>query len=222
MWKRVAAASELLPVLGERSTEAGVGVRGNPTCQQATRNKTRQFLMRIANRVFTDRPLSQVEVVAHLLGYPTEFMHNPTCSYLNVSLLYWVIFRRWSHLRSKGNEEGEAEESVEETILVEESGKRISYFEAYAHRGEVLRGMCLYDYVSVVSIKRKNKKDKVVWGEIPFAESCTTLIDYCQVLRRPGKHALVSLDGYLSLDMNEVRDGKCFRRSAKILDSCVY
>lgn len=55
--------------------------------------------MRIANRVFTERALSQVEVVAHLLGNPTEFMHNPTCSFLNVSLVYWHIFRRWNYLR---------------------------------------------------------------------------------------------------------------------------
>ncbi|KAM4063530.1 PIF1-like helicase [Hirsutella rhossiliensis] len=53
VWKRVAAAAELLAA--------------------STGNRTRQFLMRVANRVFTERPLSQVEVVAHLLGYPAEF-----------------------------------------------------------------------------------------------------------------------------------------------------
>lgn len=70
VWKRVAAAAELLPVPNESVAESQT--------EEAKRgqNRTRQFLMRVANRIFTDRSLSQVEVVAHLLGYPTEFVSN--------------------------------------------------------------------------------------------------------------------------------------------------
>ncbi|KAJ4179457.1 hypothetical protein NW767_014631 [Fusarium falciforme] len=70
VWKRVAAAAELLPVLDESAT-----LSQTEEAKQG-QNRTRQFLMRVANRIFTDRPLSQVEVIAHLLGYPTEFASN--------------------------------------------------------------------------------------------------------------------------------------------------
>lgn len=45
-------------------------------------NKTRHFLMKVANRVFTERPLSQVEVVADLLGYPTELTNTSAWAFL--------------------------------------------------------------------------------------------------------------------------------------------
>ncbi|KAM4058268.1 PIF1-like helicase [Hirsutella rhossiliensis] len=108
---------------------------------------TRQFLMRVANRVFTERPLSQVEVVAHLLGYPAEFTDSSAWAYLNCSLLYWEVFRRWRHLR-----EASGAAATDDTL--DES-----------------------------------------------------------VLRRPGKHATVCLDGYLSKDFT-YDDESCYRRAA--------
>ncbi|KJZ70363.1 hypothetical protein HIM_10254 [Hirsutella minnesotensis 3608] len=81
-WKRVAAAAELLPVaVTARQPAAGKDV-GSGTVGDGdgdgdgVKNKTRQFLMRVANRIFTERPLSQVEVVAHLLGYPSAFTNS--------------------------------------------------------------------------------------------------------------------------------------------------
>ncbi|XP_044720080.1 PIF1-like helicase domain-containing protein [Hirsutella rhossiliensis] len=127
VWKRVAAAAELLAA--------------------STGNRTRQFLMRVANRVFTERPLSQVEVVAHLLGYPAEFTDSSAWAYLNCSLLYWEVFRRWRHLR-----EASGAAATDDTL--DES-----------------------------------------------------------VLRRPGKHATVCLDGYLSKDFT-YDDESCYRRAA--------
>ncbi|XP_044723728.1 PIF1-like helicase domain-containing protein [Hirsutella rhossiliensis] len=113
----------------------------------STGNRTRQFLMRVANRVFTERPLSQVEVVAHLLGYPAEFTDSSAWAYLNCSLLYWEVFRRWRHLR-----EASGAAATDDTL--DES-----------------------------------------------------------VLRRPGKHATVCLDGYLSKDFT-YDDESCYRRAA--------
>ncbi|KAM4061532.1 PIF1-like helicase [Hirsutella rhossiliensis] len=127
VWKRVAAAAELLAT--------------------STGDRTRQFLMRVANRVFTERPLSQVEVVAHLLGYPAEFTDSSAWAYLNCSLLYWEVFRRWRHLR-----EASGAAATDDTL--DES-----------------------------------------------------------VLRRPGKHATVCLDGYLSKDFT-YDDESCYRRAA--------
>ncbi|KAM4055488.1 ATP-dependent DNA helicase [Hirsutella rhossiliensis] len=84
-WKRVAAAAELLPIVSAggqpaAGEDAGNGVVGD----DGTEKKTRQFLMRAVNRVFTERALSQVEVVAHLLVYPSEFTSGSIWAYLNV------------------------------------------------------------------------------------------------------------------------------------------
>ncbi|KAJ6437553.1 G1/S regulator [Purpureocillium lavendulum] len=121
-WKRVAAAAELLPVISETSQQAAGGNGEGGPCageegDDGTKNKTRQFLMRVANRIFTERPLSQVEVTAHLLGYTSEFTNASAWAYLNVSVLYWHVFRRWRHLRQQSGT-GIADASVEESIVV--------------------------------------------------------------------------------------------------------
>jgi len=78
VWKRAAAAAEVL----NASRDSGTG----------SENRTRLFLARVANRVFTERALSQVEVAAHLLGFSMEFTHSKVWTYLNVSSLYWEIY----------------------------------------------------------------------------------------------------------------------------------
>ncbi|KAI8649722.1 ATP-dependent DNA helicase [Fusarium keratoplasticum] len=204
-WKRVAAAAELLPVVSAggqpaAGEDAGGGAVGD---EDGTKNKTRQFLMRVANRIFTEQPLSQVEVVAHLLGYPSEFTNSSAWAYLNVSLLYWHVFRRWRHLRRESGT-AVADASVDESIVVEEAGQRISFAEAYHHRGDVLRGLCLYDYVSLVMLQRVGKDGSSgAWGEVPFESNWAPRKHWVQVLRRPGKHAVVCLDGYLSKDFEQ-------------------
>ena len=39
-------------------------------------NKTQQFLMKVANRIFINRTLLQMEIVVYLLGYNIEFANN--------------------------------------------------------------------------------------------------------------------------------------------------
>ncbi|KAH6956068.1 hypothetical protein BKA56DRAFT_204701 [Ilyonectria sp. MPI-CAGE-AT-0026] len=167
-WKRVAAAAELLPVVSAGGLpNDGAEVGGDGGDDDGTRNRTRQFLMRVANRIFTERPLSQVEVVAYLLGYPSEFTNSSAWAYLNVSLLYWHVFRRWRHLRQESSI-AVADSSVDESIVVEEAGQRISFAEAYRYRGDVLRGLCLYDYVPLVRLNRVSKDESSgAWGEVP-------------------------------------------------------
>ncbi|XP_044717265.1 VrtJ [Hirsutella rhossiliensis] len=193
VWKRVAAAAELLAA--------------------STGNRTRQFLMRVANRVFTERPLSQVEVVAHLLGYPAEFTDSSAWAYLNCSLLYWEVFRRWRHLREASGAAA-TDDTLDESVVVEEEGLRISHVEAYQHRGELLKGLCLYDYISIVRLKRiGNDESWAAWGEMSFEDGWAPGRRWVQVLRRPGKHATVCLDGYLSKDFT-YDDESCYRRAA--------
>ncbi|KAM4061029.1 AAA domain-containing protein [Hirsutella rhossiliensis] len=196
VWKRVAAAADLLPPRAGDGMADGAEVRGDSGAgDDGRQNKTRQFLMKVANRVFTERPLS-------------------AWAFLNVSLLYWQVFRQWPHLRRESGA-AVADGSVDESILVEEAGQRICRVEAYRHRGDVLRGLCLYDYVSLVRLKR-NERDEgpAGWGEVPFESGWAPGGRWAQVLRRPGKQATVCLDGYLSKDFDEDDEGSCYRRAA--------
>ncbi|KAM4067068.1 PIF1 protein [Hirsutella rhossiliensis] len=171
VWKRVAAAADLLAA----STGDGTANGGQ------------------------DDGGGAVEVVAHLLGYPAEFTNSSAWAYLNTSLLYWEVFRRWPYLR-RASGAAAIDDTLDESVVVEEAGLRISHVEAYQHRGELLRGLCLYDYISVVRLKRTSKDELRRW---------------VQVLRRPGKHATVCLDGYLSKDFGHNDDEEsCHRRAA--------
>ncbi|KAK7570760.1 hypothetical protein V3481_019299 [Fusarium oxysporum f. sp. vasinfectum] len=206
VWKRVAAAAGLFPDTDESIVEhsqAGNVDRG--------RNQTRHFLMKVANRIFTERALSQVEVVAHLLGYPTEFASNDAWAFLNVSSLYWHIFRLWRHLRRESGMEV-ADEPLEETVFLEEGGERISPVQAYPHRGKLLEGLSLYDYMSIVKLKRKGK-GAGTRGEVQLDRSWHPSQIWVQALRKPGEHAVVCFDGYLSTDWSEVTEGY-YKRAA--------
>ncbi|KAM4064050.1 PIF1-like helicase [Hirsutella rhossiliensis] len=176
-------------------------------------NKTRTFLLKAANRVFTERPLSQVEVIAHLLGYPAEFSSGSAWAYVNANQLYWAVFRRWRHLRRASGAEATGD-APDETVVVEEAGPRIPLVEAYRHRGELLRGLCLYDYASLVRLKRNGRgaDGGTGWGEVPFAESWASGKGWVQALRRPGSGATVCLDEYLSKEFSEGDDESCHRR----------
>ncbi|EXK76905.1 hypothetical protein FOQG_18367 [Fusarium oxysporum f. sp. raphani 54005] len=167
--------------------------------------------MKVANRIFTERALSQVEVVAHLLGYPTEFASNDAWAFLNVSSLYWHIFRLWRHLRHESGMEV-ADEPLEETVFLEEGGERISPVQAYPHRGKLLEGLSLYDYMSIVKLKRKGK-GAGTRGEVQLDRSWHPSHIWVQALRKPGEHAVVCLDGYLSTDWSEVTEGY-YKRAA--------
>ncbi|KAM4061079.1 AAA domain-containing protein [Hirsutella rhossiliensis] len=142
VWKRVAAAADLLPPRAGDGMADGAEVRGDSGAgDDGRQNKTRQFLMKVANRVFT------------------ESRYRSAWAFLNVSLLYWQVFRQWPHLRRESGA-AVADGSVDESILVEEAGQRICRVEAYRHRGDVLRGLCLYDYVSLV-LRRPGKQATV-------------------------------------------------------------
>ncbi|KAM4061897.1 PIF1-like helicase [Hirsutella rhossiliensis] len=127
VWKRVAAAAEFLPALeptgegngsgADRDAGRGGGAEGVATAADPIGgNKTRTFLLKAANRVFTERPLSQVEVIAHLLGYPAEFSSGSAWAYVNANQLYWAVFRRWRHLRRASGAEATGD-APDETAL---------------------------------------------------------------------------------------------------------
>ncbi|GJN66053.1 hypothetical protein PLICBS_000069 [Purpureocillium lilacinum] len=161
IWKRAAAAADLLPVArvvgvpaAECTVEGRFATGGGGG--DGVGNKTRQFLMKVANRVFTERTLSQVEVIADLLGDPVEYTNSSVWAYLNVSLLYWHDFRRWRHLRRESGP-ADAQDQVDESVVEEEAGQRRGPIEAYPHRGGVLQDLWMYDYASLVKLQRAGK-----------------------------------------------------------------
>ncbi|KAH7140468.1 hypothetical protein B0J13DRAFT_557816 [Dactylonectria estremocensis] len=69
--------------------------------------------------------------------------------------------------------------------------------------------------MSLVTLKRRANAgaSAAAWGEIPFLDAALFADKWIQGLRRPGKHAVVCLDGYLSMDFSEDDDaGSCHRR----------
>ena len=207
--KRVAAAAELFRVLQDSIPEGQMEMAGSRTEANHIQNRTRQFLMRVANRIFTERSLSQVEVIAHLLGYDMEFTNKNAWTFVNVSSLYWNIFRRWRHLRCVGGVES-VDEGADETVLLEEAGQRISFVQAYPYRGRLLQGLSFYDYMSVVKLKRKGKV-AAARREVEFDSAWPLSQTWVQALREPGKDAIVCFDGYLCMNFNE-NDGSYYKR----------
>jgi hypothetical protein len=76
--------------------------------------------------------------------------------------------------------------------------------QAYAYRGRLLEGLALYDYMSVVKLKRKGQG--VAWGEVELDSSWPLSRSWVQMLRRPGQQATICFDGYLSMDFIEEDD----------------
>ena len=209
IWKRLAVASEFFPMLKDPVNVEQTDGAPARAASTGVRNRTRQFLMRIANRIFTDQPLSQVEVIAHLLGYGMEFTANDQWTFLNVTSLYWQIAGQWSLLQ-EGGEMDLSMRSADETVFLEETGRKISFADAYPHRGKILQGLSFYDYMSVVKLKRK-RKEVGGSGEIEFQSTWVFSAKWVQELRKPGKFAMVCLDGYLSMDFSE-EEGQYHRR----------
>jgi hypothetical protein len=58
------------------------------------------------------------------------------------------------------------DEPVDEIVLLEETGQRISFVQVYPYRGRVLQGLSLYDYIYIVKLKRKGKGAAVAWSEV--------------------------------------------------------
>ncbi|KAJ6436034.1 reverse transcriptase domain protein [Purpureocillium lavendulum] len=200
MWRRIAHAAEVFRQLREDAeSRRDASAPANPAAQRpAVLNQSRQFLMRVANRIFSERQLSAVEVCYHMLGYETDFTNVPHWSFLNLNALYWAIFRRWKHLRSEAGAETEGEEPPE-TVQLREGGRTLLCLDAYAYRGRVLRDICLYDYMSMVTLVRNRGRDEDgnhISLEVPSPESC----NWFQKLRRPHEYAVPIFQGFISDD----------------------
>jgi hypothetical protein len=65
--------------------------------------------------------------------------------------------------------------------------------------------------MSIVKLKRKGVGG-AAWGEVQFDSAWSLSQIWVQALREPGKHAVVCLDGYLSMDFREEEEQPYYRR----------
>ncbi|KAL6406099.1 hypothetical protein AUP68_10662 [Ilyonectria robusta] len=198
MWKRIVHAAEVLRQLRESDVPSRqVSDSAKRDGQRpAVLNQSRQFLMRAANRIFSERQLSSVEVCYHLLDYQTDFTNVPHWSFLNLTALYWAIFRRWAHLRRQAGVETDAEEPPE-TVHLRERGRTLLYLDAYAYRGRVLKDLCLYDYMSMIQLVRCRNQDEDE-ARISLEGRSPECNNWVQKLRRPPDYAVPIFQGFIS------------------------
>ncbi|KAM4055548.1 PIF1-like helicase [Hirsutella rhossiliensis] len=216
-WKRVAAAAEFLPTLeGELieensgSSSEGKSERRGPRANEEVaigpeptigRNKTRTFLLKVANRVFTERPLSQVEVIAHLLGYPAEFSSGSAWAYVNANQLYWAVFRRWRHLQRASGAEATGD-APDETVLRRPGKAATVRLDGYlskefskedeesCHRRAAVQHLALFiPWESFVSIGAGDINDIWAQARSSLSPRVARLVDNVQLLRRSAEDA---------------------------------
>jgi hypothetical protein len=147
MWKRLAYAEELLDLALQQQGEPD-----DPGARFAMGDATKSFLLRVANRIHTSRELSQPEVLGYLLGFQTDFTNVPAWSWIHLNSLYWACARHWTGLREALSTLGQ--EPRPDNVYFQASGFKLSYLEAYRHRGPILAHFCFYDYVSFVVLKK--------------------------------------------------------------------
>ena len=89
MWKQLAHAAELVDL--QQRQQGGLDTSG---ATSAVGDETKSFMLRVANRIFTSRELSQPEVLGYLLGFGTDFANVPAWSWVHLNSLYWACARQ--------------------------------------------------------------------------------------------------------------------------------
>jgi hypothetical protein len=175
---------------------------------QRKNDKTRQFLTRTANQIFTSRELSSVEVCANLLGYPNSFSSQKTWQNIHMRTLYWAVFRRWKAVQDAAGPVIQLHETPE-TISLNQYGVRLTVYEAYAHRGPLLKDLCFYEYLCLVNFHRVGKRANIDKAKyLPFDDSLEGSAGrWIQELREKGDHAVPVITGYLVDEVDNTNSG---------------
>jgi len=207
MWKRIS-------ILRQVYEENKASLAESAAEGDAAGLPAESFLLKVANRLFTERSLSMVEVVSFLLGQPTEYSSTRSWTYLNAASLYKSVYAtgrlRPSHAQNREVEDdeegGEADRHEEESpVYLTRLGKKLQWWQAYPFRGEALRNVCLYDYLRLVRFVRVKTGNREK-GRIPFAADGPAYGIWTQVLRKPEYEAELSINGYLYTDFGAVID----------------
>jgi len=175
MYERLALAAEVMADTERLGSDA---------------NELRKYFLKLANKVFTHRELSGVEVMSYLLKQPTDYTNVKDWTYLYVNSLYWAVWRRWPGLRKLAGCEVEDEG---ETVRMGSRGRQLNHVEAYAWRGSALRGICLYDYMGFIELVKTCAGAHV----FPWETEDPMYARWTQKPRSPGEGATVVVIGNL-------------------------
>jgi hypothetical protein len=206
MWKRLSNAAELLAIRRQREQELG---GSQPSTE--IREETRSFLLRVANRIFTSRELSQPEVLGYLLGFGTDFTNVHAWTWVHLNSLYWACAKQWPALTTALSRHLD-QEPPDGNIYLRADGFKLPYIEAYKHRGPVLHEICFYDYLSLVILKKESARGiNRSRALIAFAPTATACVGWVQCLRPAEQLAVPVLDGRIT-DRFDEQDEKFFER----------
>jgi hypothetical protein len=213
MWKRLALSAQVAQRLAdERDSRAGV-LDGDAS---ESLNPTRQFFMRWANKIYSDREMSAVEVCYYLLGYPTDFSSVSSWTFLYPGGIYHNMAKRMrSHQARQAGplHPGAPLSGSTDFVTFTRSGKSIDRYQAYLDRGQLLRPLCFWEYSCLVDLRRKG--DRFVTAEqvkVPFKDGSSLGEEWQQVLRKKEKLAVPVISGYFSPDLNEEDDEGNFQK----------
>jgi hypothetical protein len=195
MWKRLAYAEELLDLARQQQGEPD-----DSGASSAMGEETKSFLLRVANRIHTSRELSQPEVIGYLLGFENDFTNVPAWTWIHLNSLYWACARQWPGLREALSTLGQ--QPHPHNVYFSASGFKLSYLEAYKHRGPILAHLCFYDYVSFVVLKKERHRGRGTTS-IPFPPTAAVCEGWVQCLRVPQKTAVPIFDGRLADEFDE-------------------
>lgn len=206
LWKRVGLMKMVFDGLTENSTELNATIEAdNNTAQQ--KNKTRQFLNRVANSIYTNREVSAVEVCSNLLGYKNSYSSETRWVNIHLSSLYWAVFRRWKGLQNNAGPEAK-ERASPENLGFDTTGLKLSNLDAYGQRGYLLRNVCFYDYLTTVNVRKCKKEEQATKKNfIPLETDSPSNRLWTQDMLGQSKQRLPVITGYLDNDAKNTLDG---------------
>jgi hypothetical protein len=207
LWKRAAMVKTVMETMSEQEgqQEPPAETTSEQTAQK--NNKARQFLSRAANRIFTSREVSAVEVCSSLLGYKNSYSSQGSWSHVHLNTLYWAVFRRWDSLRGAAGPDIQLR-AAPEVVGISLNGFTLPALEAYSHRGGLLRELCFYEYLSVVGIRRVRVRTKVQAAKyIPFESTLPDSESWTQELLTVENEAVPIFTGHLDYDVQGTEPG---------------
>jgi hypothetical protein len=183
---------------GDQGTQSSVTISENSGTGSEV---SRQFWMKLANRVSSEVEVSAVEVCSFLLDYPTEYcsVQDKNWSYLNLNIVFWTVFNKWLYLRNLTAAGGDQVDGGDHVAFTG-SGRRLSVLDAYPHRGELLSHLCLYEYARIIRIKKlRHGQTPTGPTQIPLEFNSNLSRGFVQELRSGAELATVSMGNVGSL-----------------------
>jgi hypothetical protein len=102
------------------------------------------------------------------------------------------------------------QEPYPDNVYFQADGFKLSYLEAYKHRGPILAHLCFYDYASFVFLKKERHHGSDP-ASIPFLPTAIVCKGWIQCLRTAQRTAVPIFHGHLT-DEFDKRDERFVKR----------